>query len=56
MGTNFVDEDPRHITLGTFQTPEGPSEIELNIVFLALHAHSDQYPSLRVELQPQVVD
>jgi hypothetical protein len=52
---HLVDENSEHICLGSFQTPESTTEIELYVVFLSFHTNSDQNPALCIEIHPQLV-
>lgn len=53
--THLINKYPNHIALRALQRAERPTEMELNIVLLALHADPHQDPSLGVELEPFIV-
>ena len=48
--THLVCDLPRHIPFRPLQRPEGFTEVELNIVTFALHAHSEQNTTLAVKI------
>src|SRR3984893_11049523 len=52
---HLVDEDTQHVPFRSLERPERPSKVELDIVFLALHADAYQDSALGVQVEPKVV-
>jgi hypothetical protein len=51
----LVDEDANHVSLGSFQGSEPTTEVELYIVFFALHTDAKQYATLAVQVHPKIM-
>ena len=52
---NLVNKYPDHITLAALQRTKSTAKVELNVVLLAFHTHSQKDAPGRVEIEPQVV-
>jgi hypothetical protein len=51
----LVNEYPHHITLTTLQRSESTSKVELNVVLLAFHTHSQEDTPVCIEIEPYVM-
>jgi hypothetical protein len=53
--SHLVNEYPDHITLTTLQRSESTTKIELNVVLLAFHTHSQKDTPSRIEIEPHIM-
>lgn len=53
--SHLVNKYPDHITLTTLQRSESTAKIELNVVLLAFHTHSQKDTPSRIEIEPQIM-
>ena len=53
--SHLVNEYPDHVSLTTLQRPESTTKVELNVVLLPFHTHSQEDAPICIEIKPQVM-
>lgn len=53
--SHLVNKYPDHITLTTLQRSKTTAKVELDVVLLAFHTHSQKYAPARIEIEPHIM-